>query len=135
MKKVFALPLFLADFWKNNHFQHWNFYREKLICKLFTQVIHSSEIRGLCFKICHILYIRKPKVVFSIFHFMQLRPGHSLGEKTTLGCCSKFWSISLGHFIKHKPLFSEEWLYKLNNVTKGLITAGLARHMARYTSM
>ena len=33
-------------------------------------------------------------------------------EKATLGFhmyqkYSKFWSISLGHFIKHKPLFSE----------------------------
>ena len=24
----------------------------------------------------------------------------------------KFWSISLGHFIKHKPHISEEWHYK-----------------------
>ena len=45
--------------------------------------IHSSEIRGLClmksssylFKFCHILYIRKPKVPFSIlcyFIFPQM---------------------------------------------------------------
>ena len=47
------------------------------------------------FKICHILYIQKPKVAFSIFHFVLLyffpnecsglcrhRPGHSFG---TLG--------------------------------------------------
>ena len=28
---------------------------------------------------------------------------------------SKFWSIPLGHFIKHKPLNSEEW-YLENNL-------------------
>ena len=25
----------------------------------------------------------------------------------------KFWSISLEHFIKHKPLISEEWYYSI----------------------
>ena len=41
---------------------------------------HSSEIRvfakvfasAKCFKICYISYIQKPKVVFSIFQFIQL---------------------------------------------------------------
>ena len=63
--------------------------------------MHSSEIRGLCLMKCpsetlqnYILYIRKSKVAFSIFHFVVLyfspnecpglcqhRTGHSLGEK------------------------------------------------------
>ena len=46
------------------------------------------------FKICHISYIRKPKVAFSVFHFVlqyffpnecpglfRHRTGHSLGKK------------------------------------------------------
>ena len=46
-----------------------------------------------CLKVCHILCIRKPKVAFSVFHFMLLyffpnecpcpcrhRPEHSLGK-------------------------------------------------------
>ena len=33
---------------------------------------HSSQFQGLCFKICHILYIRKPKVAFSVFQFVLL---------------------------------------------------------------
>ena len=53
-----------------------------------------------------IFYVyKKTYVVFFFFHFVQLlpyecpglcrhRPGHSLGEKS--------------HFIKHKPLISEE---------------------------
>ena len=27
----------------------------------------------------------------------------------------KFWSVSLGHFIKHKPLISNEWSYMHSN--------------------
>ena len=57
---------------------------------------HSSErkLTVKCFKICHILYVRKPKVALSVFHFVLLnffpnqcpglcrqRPGHSLGKK------------------------------------------------------
>ena len=89
------------------------------------------------FKICHILYIWKSKVVFSIFHFMLIyffpnecpdlcrhRPGHSLGEKNKVARnekwkkqlwgflyikYSKFWSVLLEHFVEHKPLISEEW--------------------------
>ena len=29
----------------------------------------------------------------------------------------KFWSVSQGHFIKHKPLFSEEWAFLLKKIT------------------
>ena len=32
-------------------------------------------------------------------------------KKTTFRKCGKFWSISLDHFIKHKPLISEECSY------------------------
>ena len=88
------------------------------------------------FKLCHILYIRKPKVAFSVFHFVLLyffpyewpglcrhRPGHSLGKTNKVARnenwkkqlwvfvyikYGKFWSVSPGHFIKHKPLISEE---------------------------
>ena len=71
-------------------------------------------------------------VVFFIFHFVLLnfypnefpglcwhRPGHSLEEKikyhemekklNVFQKYGKYWSISLSHFIKHKPLISEEW--------------------------
>ena len=57
--------------------------------------VHSSEIRGFaesfatakCFKICYILYERKPIITLSVFHFVLLYfspnecPGYSLGEK------------------------------------------------------
>ena len=111
--------------------------------KKFKLPLHSSEIRGLCLRKCprkmlqnlaYLTIMRKPKIAFSIFHFMLLyffpnecpgqcrhRPGHSLGEKQS--CMKwkkqlwvfvymkygKFWSILVGHFIKHKPLKSEEW--------------------------
>ena len=32
----------------------------------------------------------------------------------------KFWSVLLGHFIKHKPLISEEWLCNIINSYTGL---------------
>ena len=59
-----------------------------------------QKVPAKCFKICHILYIRKHKVDFSIFHFVLLyyppnecqglcqhKLGHSFGGKTTLGFC------------------------------------------------
>ena len=58
------------------------------------KVCARRKVPAKHFKICHILYIRKPKVAFSVFHFVLLyfspdecpdlcrhRPGHSLGEK------------------------------------------------------
>ena len=84
-----------------------------------------------CFKMCHILYIRKPQVTYSIFHFTLLyfspnecpglcwhRPGArafirgknkvAKNEKQKKQLCvfvyikyGKFWSVSLELFIKH----------------------------------
>ena len=63
---------------------------------------------------------------YFIFSLMVHRLGHSWGEKkwtstkwktekATLGFCIyeiwQIWSISPGHFIKHKPLISEECIY------------------------
>ena len=46
-------------------------------------------------------------------------------EKTTwvfvFQKCGKFWTISLGHFIQHKPLISEEWCLG-NKIGLGLVT-------------
>ena len=50
-----------------------------ILC-IFSRPRHSSEIRGfakvfvpaICFKICHILYIRKPKVDFCVFYLVLL---------------------------------------------------------------
>ena len=60
---------------------------------------HSSEIRGLCLMkwpskmLQNLSYFRNTKIHL-VFIFLNY---------------GKFWSISLGHFIKHKPLISEEW--------------------------
>ena len=63
--------------------------------------IHSSEIKSLCLMECPskmfqnlpYFWSMKAHVVFSFFIFQK---------------CGKFWSVSLGHFIKHKHLISEE---------------------------
>ena len=68
---------------------------------------HSSEIRGLCLMKCpsetlqNLPYFIYTKTKNCIFHFVLLY--FSPNE-----CPGKFWSISLGRFIKHKPLISEE---------------------------
>ena len=88
-------------------------------------------------------YRKKPHTIFSDFHFKQVyffpnefpglcwhRPGHSLGEKNLVAQDEKqkettwvflwkkyckFWMISLGHFIKHKPpIYEECFLYVTN---------------------
>ena len=96
----------------------------------------------------YFIYIRKTKVAFSVFHFVlhyfcslnecpdqcQHKPGHLLGEKNKVAWnekwkkqlgffiyikYGKFWSILQGHFIKHKPLISEEWyivMYLIQNI-------------------
>ena len=93
---------------------------------------HSSEIRGLCLmkwpskmlqNLPFFIYIQKPKVDFSFratFFFPLMNAlvyvDITLEEKlrTTkwkmknlLKKYGKFWSILLGHFIKHKPLIFE----------------------------
>ena len=57
--------------WTNDFF--WNDTQWANNCKKLDIIGHSSEIRSFC-KICHILilYIRKPKDAFSIFHFVLL---------------------------------------------------------------
>ena len=103
----------------------------------FLILPHSSEIRGLCSTKCssetlqNLLYFmyKKTHVVFFVFHFMQLyiftlwMPWslskniklHEIKTKKTtwvllLQKYGKFWSVSLEHFVEHKPLISEEWL-------------------------
>ena len=54
--------------------------------------LHSSEIRGLCLMKCYSEMLQNIPYIFGI-------------KKCTY---VKSWSIFLGHFIKHKPLISEE---------------------------
>lgn len=63
------------------------------------------------------MYAYETHVVFSIFHFLQLcilnfglcqhRPGHSQGENVKLHTIKNGqnynWSVTLEHFIEHKP--------------------------------
>ena len=74
---------------------------------------HSSEIRGLCstkssneiLQNLPYFWNKKTCLVFFMFHFVLLY----FSLINALQKYGKFWSISLGHFIKHKPLISEEW--------------------------
>ena len=58
---------------------------------------HSSEIRGLCLMKWPIEMLINGKINFSGFSHKRMYIKYG-----------KFWSVSLGHFIKHKPLISEE---------------------------
>ena len=66
------------------------------------------------FKICHISYIRKPKVAFSVFHFVlqyfypnecpglcRRRPGHSLRDENKVARNEK-WKKQLWVFVYKK---------------------------------
>ena len=77
---------------------------------------HSSEIRGLRSTKCssktlqNLLYFmyKKTREVFFVFHFVQLYI-FTLWMPWSLSTFSKFWSVSLEHFVERKPLISEEW--------------------------
>ena len=89
-----------------------------VIAKLIYLTLQKTEVYGWWndpanhFIICHILYIWKPKVAFSIFQIVLLyfflnecpglcwyRPGHSLGEKITYLTRNGKWKKQLWGFI------------------------------------
>ena len=100
---------------------------------------HSSEIRGFSLMkwpdetLQNLPYFIYTKTQSCFFHFVllyfppnecpvlfRLRPDNSLGKKVKKKWIKhlwgfvyikygKFWSVSSGHFIKHKLLISEEW--------------------------
>ena len=84
-------------------------------------MVHSSKIKGLCLMkwpsetLQNLPYTKSQVVFFSIIFtneypgLCQHRPGHSLGV-FIFQKYGKIWSVSLGHFIKHIPLISEECL-------------------------
>ena len=80
--------------------------------------VHSSEIRGLrstkCFSeiLQNLLYFmyKKTHVVFFVFHFVQLY----FFPYECPGLCQH--TVSLEHFIEHKPLISEEWGWLLRGL-------------------
>ena len=99
-----STPNFFGWFCKITFRSHFFFLASQRILQT-----NSPEIRVLClmkcYKICHIFGIWKPTWFFISCYDMKK-------EKTMLSFVfqmyGKFWSILLGHFIKHKSLISEE---------------------------
>ena len=84
----------------------WTISRDKINC-------YTSKISGLCDKMFH----RNPsKFSFLILRYFNLfpymfRPGNLLWKKmnyTGFQMNVEFWRISKEHFIKHKPLITDE---------------------------
>ena len=65
-----------------------------LLCH--CMLYHSSEIRGLCLMKCSSETFQNLSYFWIMWVFIFQKYG-------------KFWSVSLEHFNKYKPLISEEW--------------------------
>ena len=64
-----------------------------------------------CFKMCHILYIRKPQVTYSIFHFTLLYfspnecPGLSRHMPNSPGLLTDDWKVTDNSSINFRDVF------------------------------
>ena len=91
------------------------------------RVCAQRKVPAKRFKICHILCMRKPKVAFSVFHFVltlyfyvmnalfycRHRPRkHKVlerNERKEKSSLDTFWSVLLEFFVEHKLWNWEEW--------------------------
>ena len=91
----------------------------------FRLYYNSSEIRGLRSTKCssetlqNLLYFmyKKTHVVFFVFHFVQFYIFTLWMPWSMSTTYSKFWSVSLEHFVECKPLISEECICYFMNKT------------------
>ena len=103
----------------------------------------SSEIRGLCFAkwlsetLQNLAYLLVSLMNALVYVGTRHKPGHSLGKPIKVARdekgkkkntwvfvfqkYGKLWIISIGHFIKHKPLISEEWYNYIHIYNKRVI--------------